>query len=65
MAKNLRAKLPKSDKLVIHDINTTATEQFAEEHTGQNVEVVKSVRKISEQAVSSFSYRTAMIENIP
>ena len=60
MAKNLRAKIPKSDKLVIHDVNPAVTAQFAEEHAGQTIEVAQSVREISEQAVSvGFPYKTA------
>ena len=52
MAKNLRAKVPKSDKLIIHDVNPAVTEHFAEEHVGQSVEIAQSVREISEQSVS-------------
>ncbi|KAI9667649.1 MAG: hypothetical protein M1821_000466 [Bathelium mastoideum] len=50
MAKNLRAKVPTSDSLVIHDINSAVTNQFVEEHAGQNVEIAASVRQISEKA---------------
>lgn len=57
MAKNLRAKIPKTDKLVICDRNNDATDRFIHE-TGagaegdQEIEVVKSPRKVAEQAVS-------------
>ncbi|KAL9078809.1 MAG: hypothetical protein Q9157_002292 [Trypethelium eluteriae] len=50
MAKNLRAKIPKSDKLIIHDVNPAVTGQFAEEHAGQTIQVAEAVREISEQA---------------
>ena len=60
MAKNLRAKIPKSDKLVICDRDTQATDNFVQEvGTGSegdgNVEVVKTPRKVAEQSVSTFS----------
>ena len=58
MAKNLRAKIPKTDKMVICDRNADATSDFVQE-TGhgakgdQEIEVVKTPRHVAEQAVSS------------
>lgn len=47
MAKNLRAKIPKSDTMVINDVNDAATQQFLKE-VG-NVTIAKSVREVAEQ----------------
>ena len=57
MAKNLRAKIPKTDKLVICDRNTDATDRFVQEagagaEGDREIEVVKTPRKVAEQAVS-------------
>jgi len=50
MAQNLRAKLPSSDKLIIHDVNSEATSRFAKENS--NVEVAEDVRDVAEKSVS-------------
>ncbi len=50
MAKNLRAKMPKEDTLVINDQNTETTAKFVEE-VGDGVEVAKSVRELAEKSV--------------
>ncbi|PNS18788.1 hypothetical protein CAC42_5327 [Sphaceloma murrayae] len=57
MAGNLRAKLPSSDTLIVHDINAEATARFKSEHKG--VEVVKSVRDV---AVASETIITVLPE---
>ena len=49
MAKNLRTKIPDSDTMVIHDVNTKACESFAEE-VGK-VEIAKNVREVAERTV--------------
>ena len=64
MAKNLREKVPASDKLVICDRDTHATDNFVREvgassEGGGNVEVVKTPRKVAEQSVSTASPRHA------
>lgn len=60
MAKNLRAKIPTSDKLVICDRNTDATDNFIRDVRTSSegdgvVEVVKTPRKVAEQSVSHSS----------
>ena len=57
MAKNLRAKIPATDKLVICDRNQEATSSFVQEAEAgssgaQEIEVVSTPRKVAEQAVS-------------
>lgn len=57
MAKNLRAKIPKTDKLVVCDRNSEATSSFVKEagagsSGAQEIEVVSTPRKVAEQAVS-------------
>ena len=63
MAKNLRAKIPERDTLLIHDRNAEATGMFAEEMRGKGVEVVESSRELAERSVSLFFstiFRTRM-----
>ncbi|KAK4617658.1 putative 3-hydroxyisobutyrate dehydrogenase, mitochondrial [Fulvia fulva] len=48
MAKNLRTKIPESDKLYIHDVNPAILEQFAKEHKG--VTIAKHVREVAENS---------------
>lgn len=49
MAKNLRSKLPSSDKLIIYDKNEDATRRFANETKG--VDVAENVREVAEKSV--------------
>lgn len=68
MAKNLRAKIPASDNLIIHDRNTEATASFIHElgiardnSTSNNemglmgIEVASSPRAVAEKAVRDSS----------
>ena len=68
MAKNLRAKIPASDTLIIHDRNKEATTSFMQEvgiakdsSTSNNemglmgIEVASSPRAIAEKAVRDLS----------
>ena len=60
MAKNLRAKIPTTDKLVICDRDQEATSNFVREaeagsSSAQEIEVVSTPRKVAEQAVSGTS----------
>jgi len=53
MAKNLRAKIPHSDTLVIYDVNGSATQRFAEEvgvTESKTIEIAKGVREVAEKA---------------
>ncbi|KAL9128681.1 MAG: hypothetical protein Q9217_002674 [Psora testacea] len=61
MAKNLQAKLPPTDTLVIYDKNTETTSQFVQEvgvaastaaveEKGVNVEIASSVRNVAEKS---------------
>ena len=72
MAKNLRAKIPASDTLIIHDRNKDATSNFIQEvgiakdnATSNNemglmgIEVASSPRVVAEKAVGHSSF-TAM-----
>ncbi|KAK7703506.1 hypothetical protein SLS57_010945 [Botryosphaeria dothidea] len=52
MAKNLRAKLPKDDTLVIHDVNTNATANFTKEIGQKGVHVAENVREVAEKSSS-------------
>ena len=51
MAKNLRAKIPEGDILVIHDVNKAATAKFVED-VGTGVEVLETPREVAERSVS-------------
>ena len=58
MASNLRAKLPATDTLIVHDQNPELGQKFKEEaasssqSTGAGVEVVDSPRAAAEHSVS-------------
>ncbi|KAJ9644505.1 hypothetical protein H2201_000280 [Coniosporium apollinis] len=49
MAKNLRAKLPVDDQLIVFDVNKNASSQLMEEG-GEGVRVADSVREVAEKA---------------
>ena len=49
MAKNLRAKIAESDRMLIHDVNPAVTEKFKQEIG--NVEIAKNVREVAENSV--------------
>lgn len=53
MATNLQAKLPSTDTIFIHDINTDATQRFLDEKSsgGANVEIAETVRAAAQDAV--------------
>ena len=55
MAQNLRAKLPSTDKLIIHDVNEEVTASFVKEQP--NTEIAKNVREVAEKSVR-ISYYT-------
>lgn len=59
MATNLRAKLPSSDKLIIHDLNLEVTAKFKSDN--QNVEVAQTVREVAEQSVSTIALPSSPI----
>lgn len=50
MAKNLRAKIPASDVLIVYDRNTEATAKFVQE-IGAGIEVANSPRGVAERSV--------------
>lgn len=65
MAKNLRAKIPATDSLVIYDRNTDATTRFAQEvgiaassdgalEIGTGIEVARGPREVAERSVRHF-----------
>ena len=52
MAKNLRAAIPQSDTLIVHDRNSEATAKFVQE-VGAGIEVASSPRSLAEKSVST------------
>lgn len=67
MAKNLRAKIPEGDRLVLCDRNEKATTQFVQEascpssnngppRSAINIEVADNPREVVEKSVSSALY---------
>lgn len=65
MAKNLRAKIPASDTLIVRDVNEDVMKQFvaeAQETTQSNgagandgqVEIAQSAREVAEKSVSGY-----------
>ena len=77
MAKNLRAKIPASDTLIVHDRNKDATADFihevgiAKDNKGSNneemglmgIEIASSPRAVAEKAVGSLSI--TVIQRLP
>ena len=66
MAQNLRAKIPSSDTLVIHDRNTEATTKFMHEagrttDADMRIEIAGSPRKVAEKSVSTSSITSVEI----
>ena len=61
MAKNLRAKIPASDTLIIHDRNTEATTNFLQHVGGESkgTEVASSPRVVAEKSVSAVCSATS------
>lgn len=55
MAKNLRAKIPESDTLVICDANPESTKRFIAEQSGKRVEIASNPRELAEKSVSGES----------
>lgn len=67
MAKNLRAKIPASDTLIVRDVNQDAMTRFVEESqeiarsSGAGagvgrVEVAENAREVAEKSVSKYSF---------
>ena len=67
MAKNLRAKIPEGDILMIYDVNKEATARFVEEvgiaasstgakGKGTGIEVADTPREVAEKSVSHSAY---------
>ena len=65
MAKNLRAKIPASDTLIVRDVNEDVMKRFAAEarETAQSngaganeaqVEIAQSAREVAEKSVSGY-----------
>jgi 3-hydroxyisobutyrate/3-hydroxypropionate dehydrogenase len=52
MAKNLRAKIPEADELLVCDTNAAATKGFLDEAHGMRVRVAHSPREVGENSVS-------------
>lgn len=51
MAKNLLAKSPGADELIVCDTNETATDSFFRELEGRRVQVARSPREVAEKSV--------------
>jgi len=52
MARNLRAKLPAEDTLIVYDVNSQATKTLVSEApAGQGVAIAGTVREVAEKAV--------------
>ena len=55
MAKVLRMRMPESDSLVVHDLNTTVTQQFMDETSWAKAStaVAETPKELAEQSVCS------------
>ena len=52
MAKNLRAKIPEGDSMIVFDVNSSSVEKFVKEAEPSKVEVAKGPRDVAQNAVS-------------
>lgn len=52
MARNLRAKIPDNDEILVYDVNATVTQSFLEEAQGMHVQAAMSPREVAEMSVS-------------
>ena len=62
MAANLRAKLPKSTKLVICEVNQERRDNFFAKEKGL-LEVARSPKEVAEKSVGLTSLRTAKLKD--
>lgn len=63
MAKNLRAKLPVDDQLIVFDVNKNASSQLMNEG-GEGVRVADSVREVAEKAVRYTPFPSAPVSSM-
>lgn len=67
MAKNLRARIPEGDTMVVYDRNTEATSKFIQEvgiaaaavgahQKGHNIQVANTARELAAKSVSAAFY---------
>jgi hypothetical protein len=52
MARNLRAKIPVNDEILVYDVNATATQSFLKESQGTRVQAAVNPREVAEMSVS-------------
>lgn len=52
MAKNIRAKMPEGDSMVVFDVNKEALERFAKEAQPSGVKIAKSPKEVADSSVS-------------
>lgn len=75
MAKNIRAKIPATDTLVVRDVNEDAAKRFAEEarETAKSigaaedtykVEIGGCAREVAEKSVSSVRLSAAVVVSV-
>ncbi|ERF68287.1 hypothetical protein EPUS_02743 [Endocarpon pusillum Z07020] len=50
MARNLRAKTPDNDEILVYDVNATATQSFLQESQGTRVQAAVSPREVAEMS---------------
>lgn len=51
MAKNLRAKIQPGDTLLVHDVNTAATQAFVDAVGTTTTTIAHDVREVAEKSV--------------
>ena len=61
IAKNLRAKVPATDTLIIYDLNTDVTQKFVEAHDGKGVEIASSPREVADNSVCSAVFSSLVL----
>jgi hypothetical protein len=56
IAKNLRAKVPVTDTMIIYDLNTDITQRFLDEHDGKGVEIANTPREVADGSVCALLF---------
>jgi 3-hydroxyisobutyrate dehydrogenase len=69
MARNLRAKIPASDNLIVHDVNEEAMRKLVDEAKAaggntQAVQITDSARALAEKAVRFASHLLNVLFNL-
>ena len=64
MAKNLRAKIPETDELIVCDAVPATTSQFLAEHANTHTQAAGNPREVAEKSVSAPTFHLPFLMNL-